>query len=1530
MADSYKGIAKLNTFVGGQYPPWKRLTLGYFNQHCPRTFTVLTTPSDDEIAAMPAAEAVAARAAAAATAAERAKHDGIAGADVLKFLGPEMTRLHVRTESGKQIWDDIARDFRDWTATQAPVLQQQLRDLGPRADEGVAAYCDRAILLAADLRDVGRTLNDAYLVDAVLAGLVRERPAWSPVLLGLRGALSGQETLRQLRGRLAEVESRDAAELAPGAHGAHAVAAAAAAANPSAHDRRLEAIEAQLRRLMSQPSTSGAPQRAPRACYRCGSAKHQVKDCPHPPVGSGMPSPPACSSAGSMHLPGSSWVLDSGCSQHMSPGEGGGGTGGFDRYRVLHPPQQVRFGKRGSVANAVGVGDMTVWGPQGAVVLSNVLHVPELAGPLFSVSSALNDGASVHFDPPAQRGGAHRVLLVHAGRVLLTASHKGGLYFLDAPHHVHAAVAHDCALEQAWQWHRRLGHLGFSTLADLARLGLLGRCDVTPAQFLQARDLHVCEPCVVGKLRRTSHPPRVPRPVRVLHRVHMDVCELPGCPDRYFSSVIDEATRYARVVLQQRKSETAAAVRTTIIWCETQTDRRVQRVRHDNGGEYVVRELAAFYAERGIQSEPTAPYSPEANGLAERHNLVLLDIALPMLADSGDARHGLPALGPQHAGDAVLYANDLHNATPSSGAQVGRTPHEGFFQRAIALSAFRRFGCRVWVHSPGKPHKHRSKLAPRGQPGRFLGFVHPLGSGVYRVLLDTGKETRSQTVVFDEAPFSPAPVLLPPVPAAPVPAPPGGGDDSDDDDDDVNVHGEGPGELPAVGEQGAVEEEPPLGELPAAGEPQPDAHGVGEPALAQPPAPAPPAVEAPAVPAPQAPAQPQRPARATRNPAPQYADYPMRRGANARTAAGPRRVHWAPDVIDNEKVSAARSGEPPLAATQPTADEAQQRRRRRKPGTRKRRRAALKPVVSRPFFPTRTGGTCRGVYERLSKPQSRRGMQPLPDKPAFAGAAWAGVAASYADMQARAMAASAAQSVPRDPDPRSVAEALSRPDAAEWQRAIDEELASCMEYEVWEEVDLPPGKQALPSRMVLERKRDGRYKARLVAGGHKQQQGLDFDETYAPVCGLRTLRMVIAVAAHEKLEMRQFDIRTAFLNGELAEEVYIRAPAGAPGLANQGRVLRLRRALYGLRQAGRAWNKRLEAELRAKGFTQSTADPSLWILRSESGAVLAMFYVDDGFVAARTAAEADALVDLVGSMFAIRKLGEPTDFLGIEISRDREAGTITIDQERKATALAEAAGVAGERRKVPMSPDTYAQLRAAQPGDAMAEPLEYQSILGSLLHLAQCTRPDIALAVGALASYSSAPTQQHREALLDVVRYVGSTAERGITYGHTTTPIETWCDANFAACLDTRRSTTGWVVVMYGGAVSWSCKKQPTTAVSTMDAEYQACGAVAREGLSVLKALDELALLCADFPIVGPLSIYCDNKAAISLCKDRKEGQRVKHIDIIHHFARDHVASGELQFVYCKSADNVSDCLTKALARPVFEVCLVGLGMLRV
>jgi hypothetical protein len=178
--------------------------------------------------------------------------------------------------------------------------------------------------------------------------------------------------------------------------------------------------------------------------------------------------------------------------------------------------------------------------------------------------------------------------------------------------------------------------------------------------------------------------------------------------------------------------------------------------------------------------------------------------------------------------------------------------------------------------------------------------------------------------------------------------------------------------------------------------------------------------------------------------------------------------------------------------------------------------------------------------------------------------------------------------------PCIVQKALSGPDAAEWQAAVDEEARACLALNVWEPCEMPEGRHALPTRFVLARKRDGRYNACLVAGGNRQRPGGDLQETFAVVCSYRTLLMILAVSAREGLVLRQFDICTAFLNGELEEEVYVRAPVGAEHLAvGERRVLRLRRALYGVRQAPRARNQCLERKLRAKGFQQSESDPSL-------------------------------------------------------------------------------------------------------------------------------------------------------------------------------------------------------------------------------------------------------------------------------------------------------------------------------------------------
>ena len=213
-------------------------------------------------------------------------------------------------------------------------------------------------------------------------------------------------------------------------------------------------------------------------------------------------------------------------------------------------------------------------------------------------------------------------------------------------------------------------------------------------------------------------------------------------------------------------------------------------------------------------------------------------------------------------------------------------------------------------------------------------------------------------------------------------------------------------------------------------------------------------------------------------------------------------------------------------------------------------------------------------------------------------------------MQALAQACAAA-TAPVLSTPRSVAQAKRSEEWPQWELAIGAELQSFFDHGVWEEggCALPAGKTALPSHTVLDRKRDGRYKARLVTGGNHLQPGVDFNETFAPVCSYRTLRMIAAVAARHGLRLRHFDTKTAFLNGVLEEQVYVRPPAGFEYLAGgPGRVLRLRRAMYGFRLAPLAWNKCLEAELTKRGFVQSNADPGLWLLYGENGAVMCIIY----------------------------------------------------------------------------------------------------------------------------------------------------------------------------------------------------------------------------------------------------------------------------------------------------------------------------------
>jgi Reverse transcriptase (RNA-dependent DNA polymerase) len=460
---------------------------------------------------------------------------------------------------------------------------------------------------------------------------------------------------------------------------------------------------------------------------------------------------------------------------------------------------------------------------------------------------------------------------------------------------------------------------------------------------------------------------------------------------------------------------------------------------------------------------------------------------------------------------------------------------------------------------------------------------------------------------------------------------------------------------------------------------------------------------------------------------------------------------------------------------------------------------------------------------------------------------------------------------------------------------------------------------------VFKVKRDAqgrveRYKARLVAKGFMQREGIDFTETFAPVSKHTTLRALLARVAEEGLHLHQLDVKTAFLNGELEEDIYMVQPPGYEQ-GGPGVVCQLRKALYGLRQAPRAWHTKLKAELEVLGFKASVSDAGLFVLNKGDYKVYLLVYVDDMLIASRDLGGVEEIKQVLGAVFDIHDLGVATYFLGMEISRDLDKGVVTLSQKKAVADVIKRFGMGEAKGK--STPLSVSSRLSKEGGRQVGPTVPYMELVGSLMYLATCTRPDIAQAVGVLSRFMSCPTEHHWGTAKGVVRYLLSTQDVGLTFTRGAGSLVGYCDADFAGDVDTRRSTTGYVFLLNGGAISWSSKVQVTVAVSTAEAEYMAAASAVKEALWLRKLFCEMG-----WDKGGPVLIQCDNQAALKLLVNPIVSARSKHIDVLHHFARERVARGEVKFEYCRTEQMIADCLTKAVPEHKFVSCCMGMGLL--
>ncbi len=507
--------------------------------------------------------------------------------------------------------------------------------------------------------------------------------------------------------------------------------------------------------------------------------------------------------------------------------------------------------------------------------------------------------------------------------------------------------------------------------------------------------------------------------------------------------------------------------------------------------------------------------------------------------------------------------------------------------------------------------------------------------------------------------------------------------------------------------------------------------------------------------------------------------------------------------------------------------------------------------------------------------------------------------------------------------------AMQSRDAASWTAAIKSEIDSLIANGTFETApDATVGdRKVLSTRWVFTRKHepDGsiRFKARLVARGDHQRAGLDYNQVYSPVVNATTLRALIAVAAVNDYELDQMDAVTAFLNAPLDEEMFLRIPDGFA--AQPGHVLRLKKSLYGLKQAPRCWNQMLHDWLLSYGLKQSEVDSCLYFL---PGKLWVAFWVDDFIVMSSSVAVKDAFKAAISKQFKMRDLGAIDQFLGMVITRDRANRVLTLASTQHVDDMLARYGLEDAKPQHTPLPCKCILVPRAPDEDPLPASTPYRGVVGSLLYVAMWTRPDIAFAVSQIARFQSDPTEHHWQCAKHILRYLKGTRQYGLTFSasqHAPPVLRGYVDASWGEDLSTRKSQSGYIFTLGNAAISWKSALQKTVALSSTEAEYLALSAAVKDALFLRNLMTDL------WPALATtVTLFEDNQSTIKQASNLQSSDRTKHVDIRHHFLKEHVANGNVALEYLPTSDQVADALTKNLDRikvSLFRQIMLGYGM---
>lgn len=486
-------------------------------------------------------------------------------------------------------------------------------------------------------------------------------------------------------------------------------------------------------------------------------------------------------------------------------------------------------------------------------------------------------------------------------------------------------------------------------------------------------------------------------------------------------------------------------------------------------------------------------------------------------------------------------------------------------------------------------------------------------------------------------------------------------------------------------------------------------------------------------------------------------------------------------------------------------------------------------------------------------------------------------------------------------------EALRGPEKEQWELAVQEELNSFKDNNAWDVVDIPASGNIVKCKWVLKKKCDGenniRYRARLVAKGCSQKYGIDYSETFSPVVRHTTLRLLFALSVQLNLNVTHLDVKTAFLNSDLSETIYMQKPLGY--VCPNNKVLKLNKAIYGLKQASRAWHMKVDSCMLASGYTKSKIEPCLYIKCIGGSKTIVTLYVDDFFVFSNDKTETDYLKSVLSKYFVLKDLGIVKECLGMSVVFDKQNSTVTLSQEKYIDKLLSKFNMVDSKTvNTPME----VNLKCKKENNCSNEN-PYQQLIGSLMYLVVLTRPDIAYAVSYLSQFNNCNTEQQWAYGKRVLRYLKGTKQLGLKYCKIkNVNIEGYVDADWCNDVNDRKSYSGFCYTLSGSVISWSCTKQKCITLSSTEAEYVSISEACKEAVYLRNLQHEITGRMYN------ITLYNDSMSAQKLLMNPVFHNKTKHIDVRYHYCREIINENIVSVKYLCTSDMPADLFTKSLS----------------